>query len=257
MLVVLSPAKTLDYETPLRIRKSTLPAFADDAGMLVDKLRTRSAKSLRKLMSVSEKIAEENRARYESWSPKFPPERSRQAVMAFMGDVYAGLEARTLDSRDLAYAQRHLRILSGLYGLLRPLDLMQPYRLEMGTPLRNSRGADLYAFWGTRLAEALNEQAASLRTNVLVNLASNEYFRAVPQASLDLEVVSPVFKDLNKGEYRVLSFFAKRARGAMARYIIETRARDPDDLEGFDRDGYAFNAALSKPGRPVFTRDER
>lgn len=257
MLVVLSPAKTLDYDTPLRIRRHTLPDFAAEAGLLADKLRGKSAKALGKLMNVSEKIAAENHERYQAFSPDFPPERSRQAVMAFMGDVYAGLDAHTLTSRDLDYAQTHLRILSGLYGLLRPLDLMQPYRLEMGTRLPNPRGRDLYAFWGNRLAEALNEQAAAIRTRTLVNLASNEYFQSVPSDALDLDVVSPVFKDLNKGEYKVLSFFAKKARGAMARYVIETRPKKAADLEGFDTDGYAYNPDLSTPERPVFTRDER
>lgn len=256
MLVVLSPAKTLDYESPVRIRRHSLPEFIPDAETLVQKLRRKSARELRKMMGTSEAIATLNHERYQSWSPQFTTDNARQAILAFMGDVYAGLEAATLSSRDLTYAQGRLRILSGLYGVLRPLDLMQAYRLEMGTRLANPRGRDLYAFWNGRIADALNAQAAAVRTNVLVNLASNEYFRSVDARQLEPEVVTPVFKDRNKGQYKVLSFFAKKARGRMARYIIETRARKPSDLEGFDLDGYAFNAALSSPNKPVFTREQ-
>ena len=256
MLAVISPAKKLDYETPTGVRKHSIPDFASESEKLIRDLRKRSAKDLRKLMGINEKLAKLNEGRYKNWSREFSPENSRQAVMAFMGDVYVGLDARSLGTREITYAQAHLRILSGLYGILRPLDLMQPYRLEMGTQLTNARGPDLYSFWGNKLATALNEHAASIRTRYLVNLASHEYFNAVDADTLDLEVVTPVFKERMGDQYRVLSFFAKKTRGMMARYIVQTRAKRPEDLRGFDTGGYAFNEAMSSAAKMVFTRDK-
>ncbi len=255
MLVVISPAKKLDYESPTRIRKHSKPDFLAESAKLVGSLRKFSASDLKNLMGINDKLAEINRARYKSWSRDYPPEHSRQAILAFMGDVYRGLDARSLDSRVLNYAQSHLRILSGLYGILRPLDLIQPYRLEMGTALANSRGPDLYRFWGNRLAGSLNEQAHSIRTRYLVNLASHEYFNAVDGDALDLEVITPVFKERLRGQYRVLSFIAKKSRGVMARFIIQNRIKNPEDLHAFDVGGYAFNAGMSSGGKFVFTRD--
>jgi uncharacterized protein len=256
MLVVISPAKKLDYESAIRTRKHTLPDFTAESEKLVRSLRKFSAADLQNLMGINDKLATLNRARYRSWSREFPPQNSRQAVLAFIGDVYLGLHAQSLDSRDLSYAQSHLRILSGLYGVLRPLDLMQPYRLEMGTRLANARGPDLYSFWGSRLAGSLNEQARTIRTGYLVNLASNEYFSAVDPDALDLEVITPVFKERVGEQHRVLSFFAKKSRGMMARFILEHRIRDPQDLRAFDLEGYAFNEAMSSGPKMVFTRDK-
>ena len=256
MLAVISPAKKLDYESPTRVRKHSIPDFASESEKLIRDLRKRSAKDLRKLLGINEKLAKLNEGRYKNWSREFSPKNSRQAMLAFMGDVYIGLDARSLGSREINYAQSHLRILSGLYGILRPLDLMQPYRLEMGTELINARGPDLYSFWGTKLATALNEQAASTRTRYLVNLASHEYFNAVDTDTLDLEVITPVFKERMGDQYRVLSFFAKKTRGMMARFIVQTRAKRPEDLLGFDTGGYAFNEAMSSGAKMVFTRDK-
>lgn len=256
MLVVISPAKKLDYESPTRIRKHSRPDFVAESEKLIRNLRKFSATDLKNLMGINDKIAETNRARYKSWSRDFPPENSRQAILAFMGDVYRGLDARSLNSRDLNYAQSHLRILSGLYGVLRPLDLIQPYRLEMGTQFTTSRGPDLYRFWGSRLAESLNEQAHSVRTRYLVNLASIEYFDSVGGDALDLDVITPVFKERLRGQYRVLGFIAKKSRGMMARYIIRNRIKNPEDLRAFDAGGYAFNEGMSSGGKFVFTRDK-
>lgn len=257
MLAVISPAKKLDYETPTRMRKHSMPDFVPESEKLIRTLRKQSVKDLQNLMSINDKLAKLNQGRYKSWSAEFSTANSRQAVLAFMGDVYVGLDARSLDSREINYAQSHLRILSGLYGILRPLDLMQPYRLEMGTGLANARGPDLYSFWGNKLAKALNEQARSIRSQYLVNLASHEYFDAVDTDALELEVVTPIFKERMGDKYRVLSFFAKKTRGMMARFIIETRPKRPEDLCGFDTGGYAFNEGMSTDSKLVFTRDKR
>lgn len=253
MLAVISPAKTLDFEQPVPRTALTAPAFLDDAATLAALVRRKSPAALGRLLSISDKLAHLNHERFAHWS--VTPAGARVAIFAFMGDVYTGLDARSLGSADLRRTQSRLRILSGLYGLLRPFDAIAPYRLEMGTALRNPRGRNLYAFWGERLAVALNEQARSVRTRVLVNLASNEYFDAVDRAALELDVVSPVFKDHTPTGYRVVSFFAKRARGMMARFLIERRCREPADLLAFDAAGYRYNAALSRGDAPVFTRD--
>ncbi len=257
MLAVISPAKTLDFETPVPTRKRSKPEFQSETAALVDQLRNLNSSALVELMGISNKLASENQVRYAKFSATPTSRQTRQALFAFMGDVYLGLEARTLAPSDLDYAQTHLRILSGLYGLLRPLDRIQPYRLEMGTALANVRGRNLYAYWGARQAEALNKLASKVRTRYLVNLASQEYFGAVDNAKLDLEVISPVFKEERDGHYRVLSFFAKRARGMMARHLIEQRCRKPQQLHDFCRAGYRYNAALSTPATPVFTREHQ
>jgi uncharacterized protein len=256
MLVVISPAKKLDYETPTRVRRHSIPDFASESEKLIRDLRKRSVDDLRNLMSINETLAKLNRDRYKKWSREPAPENARQAMLAFMGDVYVGLDARSFGAREVNYAQGHLRILSGLYGILRPLDLMQPYRLEMGTRLSNARGPDLYSFWGTTLATALNEQAAAIRTRYLVNLASHEYFDAIDTDALDLEVITPVFKERMGEQYRVLSFFAKKTRGMMARYILQTRPKRPEELRGFDIEGYAFDEVMSSASKLVFTRDK-
>ena len=256
MLIVISPAKTLDYETPPVTTEYTTPDFLNDSAELSDQLRTLSPADIASLMSISDKLAGLNAARFEAWQTPFSLENAKQAVLAFKGDVYTGLDAETLSADDFAFAQNHLRILSGLYGLLRPLDLMQAYRLEMGTRFANTRGKDLYAFWGKQITEALNQAMTQQTDNVLVNLASNEYFKAVKPAEFQGEIFTPVFKDLKNGQYKIISFYAKKARGLMVRYIIDNKITRVEDLKGFDYEGYAFNADMSQGNEWVFTRDE-
>ena len=255
MLIVISPAKTLDFDTRSKTRAFTLPPFLDDSAELIDQLRGMTPQALSKLMGISPKLADLNAHRYHAWSLPFTPRNAKQAALAFKGDVYTGLDADTLSAADLKYAQNHLRILSGLHGVLRPLDLMQPYRLEMGTKLKTNRGGDLYAFWNGRINAALATALKKQKDNILVNLASNEYFKSVKAAELDARIIAPVFKERKNGEYKLISFFAKKARGLMSRYIIRNRLDNPEDLKGFDLEGYQYNEALSGEDRPVFTRD--
>ncbi|AVP58454.1 peroxide stress protein YaaA [Pulveribacter suum] len=260
MLLLLSPAKSLDYDTPLPAGlPHTLPHFEAETRQLIDVLRTKAPQDIAQLMSISDKLAALNVARYAAWEPRASAANARQAVMAFDGDVYAGLDAPTLSLSELQWAQTHLAILSGLYGVLRPLDWMQPYRLEMGTRLATDAGAHLYAFWGTRIARHLDallagQGAAAARTPVVVNLASQEYFKAVDRRALQARVVECVFEDWRAGQYKVISFYAKQARGRMARWAIQQRASTPRQLEGFAEQGYAFDAAASAPDRLVFRR---
>ncbi len=254
MLIVLSPAKTLDFETPLGVTRHSQPELLDQSRELVGVLAPLDRVQLAELMKISDALAALNVARFGAWKPPFTPDNARQAVLAFAGDVYEGLKAATLSEADLAWAQDHLRILSGLYGLLRPLDLIQPYRLEMGTRLENPRGRDLYAFWGERLAQALRAQLSGHAHPVLVNLASEEYFKAVPLRALGHPVLQPVFQERKGAAWKVVSFHAKRARGAMARWAIEQRIEDPKLLERFDRDGYSFAPQASGPATMVFRR---
>jgi len=254
MLVVISPAKTLDFKTPLAHKKSSAPEFAQSALELARVMRKLKPAELARLMHISGELALLNHTRYVEFSAAPAPAQTRQALFAFKGDVYLGLDAVTLDRRALDYAQARLRMLSGLYGVLRPYDVIQPYRLEMGCALKNSHGRDLYAYWGARIAQALREQARALRTRSVVNLASQEYWHAVDETTLDLDVIAPQFKDWQRGQYRFLSFYGKRARGLMARFIVERRCRKARDLEAFDVDGYRYNAELSTAGAPVFTR---
>ncbi len=256
MLTVISPAKTLDFDTPPTTRKSTQPQLLQRAAELVDDARRMSPEDIRELMGVSENLAELNHRRFMNWSTPFSLDNAKQSVLAFKGDVYTGLQAETLSTAQLAYAQQHLRILSGLYGLLRPLDLMQPYRLEMGLKFENRGGRNLYEFWGDDITGALNRQLKKSGSPILVNLASNEYFRAVKPGQLEADVVTPVFKDLKNGKYKIISFFAKKARGQMARYIIEKELDAVAGLKKFRIDGYRYNAAESGPRELVFTRDE-
>jgi cytoplasmic iron level regulating protein YaaA (DUF328/UPF0246 family) len=256
MLSVISPAKTLDYDTPPTTRKATQPEFIERAATLVEDARALAPADIRSLMGVSDNIAELNHRRFMNWHQPFDLDNAKQAILAFKGDVYTGLEAETLDSKQLAFAQKHLRILSGLYGVLRPLDLMQPYRLEMGLKFANSGGRNLYEFWGSSVTESLNRQLKKSGSPVLVNLASNEYFKAVNTGELEADVVTPVFKDLKSGRYRVISFFAKKARGQMARYIIDREIDDVAALKKFRVGGYRYNAGESTARELVFTRDE-
>ena len=255
MLFLLSPAKSLDYETPVPAAlPHTLPAFVEDSTRLIEVLRKESPQSLASLMSISDALAGLNVARYAAWSPHFTAGNARQAVLAFNGDVYEGLQAQNLSTEDLQWAQQHLAILSGLYGVLRPLDWMQPYRLEMGTRLTTEAGANLYQFWGARIAEHLNRQVAADTTPVVVNLASQEYFKSVDRKVLKARVIECVFEDWKSGTYKIISFHAKRARGLMARYAITQRVTTPRQLEGFDLEGYAFAPQASAPERLVFRR---
>jgi cytoplasmic iron level regulating protein YaaA (DUF328/UPF0246 family) len=254
MLFLLSPAKSLDYDTPLGDLPHTQPLFTKQSAELIQLLREYSPQQIAELMDLSDQLAGLNVARYQAWSPKFTAKNSRQAVLAFNGDVYDGLDARTLKPEDLAWAQKHVCILSGLYGVLRPLDWMQPYRLEMGTALQNPKGQNLYKFWGTQISDYLNERLQADKTPVVVNLASQEYFKAVNTKTLKARVIECVFEDWKGGQYKVISFFAKRARGLMARYAIGKRLTTPRQLEKFNLDGYAYDAAASQADRLVFRR---
>lgn len=256
MLTVLSPAKTLDFDHPAPTRRSTQPRFLEQSAALVEDARELRPEDIRELMGVSEKIAELNFRRFHNWAIPFDRDNAKQALFAFRGDVYTGLDADSLDTEEIAFAQQHLRILSGLYGLLRPLDLMQPYRLEMGLKFANRGGHNLYAFWGDSLTRSLNSELGRSGSRVLVNLASNEYFRALRPGDLDAELVTPVFKDLKNGKYKVISFYAKKARGQMARYILRERLNEPAGLREFAVDGYRYNPELSTAREPVFTRDQ-
>jgi len=256
MLTVISPAKTLDFDTPPTTRKATQPLFIERAGELVEDARMMSPDDIRALMGVSDNIAELNHARFMNWSAPFSLDNAKQSVLAFKGDVYTGLEAESLSAAQLGFAQKHLCILSGLYGLLRPLDLMQPYRLEMGLKFANRGGKNLYEFWGDDINKALNRQLQNSGSPVLVNLASNEYFKSVKARQLDAEIITPVFKDLKNGKYKVISFYAKKARGQMARYIIEKELNEPAGMKRFRKDGYRYNKAESTAHDWVFTRDE-
>lgn len=255
MLIVVSPAKNLDYESEPVTAQYTQPTMLEHASELVDVCKTLTPADLSSLMSISDKLAGLNVARFSSWSMPFTVDNAKQAILAFNGDVYSGLDAQSFSEEDFNYAQDNMRILSGLYGLLKPLDLMQPYRLEMGTKLANPRGKHLYDFWGDLITEKLNETMACQEDPVLINLASNEYFKSVKKKGLKAEIVTPAFKDLKNGQYKMISFFAKKARGMMARYIIQNKVTSMDELLKFDDGGYVYNEALSKPDAPVFTRD--
>jgi cytoplasmic iron level regulating protein YaaA (DUF328/UPF0246 family) len=258
MLFLLSPAKTLDYATPVPrplLKKATEPAYREQAAQLIELLRTQSVSDIGWLMDLSENLATLNAARYAAWQLEATPANSKPAILAFDGDVYDGLQARTLKTTDLNWAQQHLVILSGLYGVLRPLDRLQPYRLEMGTPLANPRGKDLYAWWGDRVAEHLNALQADVAQPVVVNLASVEYARAALRPALRATVVDCVFEETNPdGSHQIISFFAKKARGLLARYAVESRVKSVRALRAFDAGGYALDRGASSPQRLVFRR---
>ncbi|OEE85632.1 peroxide stress protein YaaA [Enterovibrio norvegicus] len=257
MLIVVSPAKTLDYQSPLATERFTQPALIEHSQQLIEVCRQLTPADIGSLMKVSDKIAGLNAARFSEWSPTFTPDNARPAILAFKGDVYTGLEAETLSDEDFSWSQDHLRMLSGLYGLLRPLDLMQPYRLEMGTKLANERGSNLYQFWGDIITGELNEALAAQNDTLLVNLASNEYFKSVKPAKLKGQIITPVFKDRKNGQYKVISFYAKKARGMMARYIIDNRIDSVEGLKAFDIAGYWFSAEESNDKELVFKREEQ
>jgi len=254
MLMVLSPAKSLDFTSPLPPVAHSQPDHLAQSEQLIERLRQLSPADIASLMGISDPLALLNFHRYADWQPPFTPENARPAVLAFNGDVYDGLDAKTMTDADLDFAQKHLRILSGLYGILRPLDLMQAYRLEMGTRLKTAAGKDLYAFWGDRLNAAINAALAAMPRPVLVNLASEEYFKAVLPKKLSTKVIQPVFEDWKGGRYKIISFFAKRARGLMARHAILHRLSEPEGLRNFTSEGYAFAPEASDDGQWIFRR---
>lgn len=257
MLILLSPSKTLDFGEPPPVKKATRPPLLKDAGRLVARLQEFPPAQLGKLMGVSDKLAAQVFEHFRQWEDVPKPGRGKQALFAYRGDVYAGLDAGSFSAADIDYAQQHLRILSGLYGVLRPLDTIQPYRLEMGAPLAAGGCKDLYEYWGDRITRELHKALKQLPGNLVVNLASNEYFRAVDMTSLDAQVVTPTFKDKKDGQYRFMTFYGKRARGQMARYLIQRQLEKPDSLrKSYDVDGYRYNRELSSEAQWVFTREK-
>ena len=256
MLIVISPAKTLDFETPSVANQHTQPAMLKQSEQLIDVLTTKSPADIEKLMKISPKLAELNVERYHNWSPPFKPSNAKQALLAFKGDVYTGLEADRFTEKDFSYAQDHLRILSGLYGVLRPLDLMQAYRLEMGIRLANTEGKNLYEFWGNSITENINKQLKAIDSNVLLNLASNEYFKSIKVDTLNADIVTPVFKDWKNGQYKMISFYAKKARGLMSAWVIQNEIASIAELSQFAVDGYQYSANDSDALTPVFLRKQ-
>ena len=256
MLFLLSPAKSLDYESALPPVKASEPQFVPQSTELISTLKKKSPKQIAELMDLSQALAQLNVDRYKAWSPTFTEANARPAVLAFNGDVYEGLDAKSLKPKELQWAQDHVAILSGLYGVLRPLDLMQPYRLEMGTALANPKGANLYKYWGAQIANHINERLAQDKQPIVVNLASQEYFKSVDRKALQARVIDCVFEDYKGGKYKVISFMAKRARGLMTRYAITHKAATPKALEGFDLEGYALAPAASDVDRLVFRRKQ-
>ena len=256
MIIVISPAKTLDFETPPATQMCTTPDFLDDSTQLIDQLRQLEPDQIGQLMSISPKLATLNSNRYFSWNRPFNLNNAKQAIFAFKGDVYTGLDADTLTAADLSFAQDHLRILSGLYGVLRPLDLMQAYRLEMGTQFKNTRGNNLYEFWGDQITQSLNRDLKKQKSDILINLASNEYFQSVKKNKLNARIITPVFKDEKNGVYKIISFFAKKARGMMSRYIFQNQLTNPEDIKQFDISGYQFSEDSSSQDEWIFTRAE-
>ena len=256
MIIVLSPAKSIDFETKPTTKKATQPEFLDDSQALVDILKDYSPDKLGSLMGISDKLANLNAARYGSWSTPFDADNAKQAILSFTGDVYQGLDANTLDTKGLNYAQKHVRIVSGLYGLLKPLDYMQPYRLEMGTKLATDKGNNLYEYWGTALNEKLQEAFKKDKHPVLINCASKEYFTALKLKDLPNRIITPTFKDWKNGQYKQINFYAKKARGLITRYAIDNKIENPEDLKNFDYDGYSFNAEGSTENDWLFTRKQ-
>jgi hypothetical protein len=254
MLTVISPAKNLDFDSKPHTETHSEPQFLAQSQLLINELKELDTAQVASLMKLSDKLAALNVGRFNEWQTPFSLDNAKQAVLAFNGDVYTGLDAASLDEASLAFAQKHLRILSGLYGILKPLDLMQPYRLEMGTKFTNQRGKDLYTFWGSTLRETL-EADAEMADDILINLASNEYFKAVEAKKLKARIITPAFKDWKNGQYKLISFYAKKARGLMTRYIIDNQINEPELLKGFDYDGYRYSEEMSSKDDWVFIRD--
>jgi len=257
MLITISPAKKLDHTTPAPVTTYTMPQHLDRATELIDIMRQKDSFEIADLMKLSMKLADLNMQRFQDWHTPFTPDNAKQAIFAFSGDVYQGLDIATLSHADIHYAQDHLCILSGLYGLLRPLDLMQAYRLEMGTRLATDKGNNLYQFWADTITNSINKQLIAQGDDILINLASNEYFSSIQTAGIHGRIITPVFKELRQGKYRIISFNAKKARGFMARYIIENRIDQPEHIQAFDIAGYQFNTDLSDQDTFTFTRNKQ
>lgn len=259
MLILISPAKTLDFETPARVDRFSQPDFLSDTEILVKELQNLSAPEISELMKISSKLGDLNASRYQTWQPTFDDHNAKQALLAFQGDVYQGMNVDCFEQQDFDFAQEHLRILSGLYGVLRPLDLIQPYRLEMGTKLTHAKlttlsANTLYEFWADKLTQVINQQLEKLDQKIIVNLASNEYFKAVKPKLLKGNIVTPIFKDWKNGKYKIISFYAKKARGMMAAYIIRNKIIDPEKIKDFRDSCYSYNSELSDEQNLVFTR---
>ena len=255
MLILVSPAKTLDYESDIRIDDFSIASHLSDSEILIKELQKKNPDDLSSLMGLSEKLSILNFERYMNWKkPTKPSDNTRQAIFAFKGDVYQGLDVNSLSKAEINYAQKNLCILSGLYGLLKPLDLMYPYRLEMGTKMKNKHGNNLYKFWGSKINKRINDLSKENKSKAIVNLASVEYFSVLKKDQINLPVINPVFKDYKNGNYKIISFFAKRARGTMARFIIQNKIKKSEDLIGFDLDGYRYSKKESKENSPVFLR---
>ena len=255
MLILLSPAKTLDFETTPKTEKISKPVFSVNTNKLVKKMQGKSPEDISKLMGVSANLANLNADRFRNFSTRGGNQKiSKQAILAFKGDVYQGVNAQAYTERDFTFAQKHLRILSGLYGLLKPLDLIQPHRLEMGTKLKTEKGDSLYDFWGEKLPRSILSELSAHKNQTIINLASAEYFKAVAQLTTKARVVTPIFKDYSKGTYKIISFFAKKARGTMATFIIQNRITSPNGIKNFAEDGYIFNESLSSELQWIFTR---
>ena len=255
MLVIISPSKTLDFDTPTTYGPHTQPDFLAESQTLINGLKKLTPGQIEEFMGISSKLAELNFKRFQEWSLPFTPDNAKQAILAFKGDVFTGLKAEDFTDKDFQSAQHYLRILSGLYGVLRPLDLIQPYRLEMGKKWETIRGKDLYQFWGDKITSILNKEIEKSNTRYLINLASNEYFKSVNKKTLKAKVITPVFKDLKQDKYKVISFYAKKARGLMSRFIIRNRIDDPQHIKAFCEGGYIFNPNLTTGHQWVFTRD--
>lgn len=253
MLILLSPAKSLDFETAAKTNVFSEAEFLKESKVLIQDLKKLSVPKIANLMNVSDKIAVLNQERFQNWKTPFTPKNAKQAIFAFTGDVYVGMEANSFSEADLEFAQKHLRILSGLYGLLKPLDLMQAYRLEMGTKFENKKGKNLYEFWGNQITEKINKTLKNQKQNILVNLASQEYFKAVKSKNISAEIITPIFKEYRNGKYKVISFTAKKARGMMARYIIQNKIQKIEKIKNFNESGYQFNEKLSNEKEWIFS----
>jgi uncharacterized protein len=256
MLIVISPAKTLDFETSPITKVHTQPEFLKDSRQLISELKKLAPHEVSSLMKISDKLGTLNYMRFNDWKTPFTLNNAKQALLAFKGDVYTGIDAETFSKQDFKFAQGHLRILSGLYGVLRPLDLIQAYRLEMGSRFENKKGKDLYEFWNTKITDQINKDIKASKSKTLINLASNEYFKSIQANDINAEIIVPVFKDYSKGQYKIISFFAKKARGLMSAYIIKNRLKDPEAIKAFNVDGYKFYKSESSETNWVFQRKQ-
>tara|TARA_B100000965_G_scaffold244650_1_gene205328 strand:- start:4436 stop:5209 length:774 start_codon:yes stop_codon:yes gene_type:complete len=255
MLVLVSPAKTLDYESELNVEEFSIASHLSDSNLLIKELQQKNPDDLSSLMGLSDKLSQLNFERNMNWTkPTKPSETARQAIFAFKGDVYQGLDVNSLSRNEISYAQKNLCILSGLYGLLKPLDLMYPYRLEMGTKMKNKRGDNLYEFWGSKITTTVNDLSKENKSKAIVNLASIEYFSVLDRKKINLPIIEPVFKDHKNGNYKIISFYAKKARGLMSRFIIQNKIKKAEDLNDFNLDGYRYSEKESTENKPVFLR---